>query len=154
MTTLVAHGKHSVRSCGRVVRVDAWGPWNREQSLDFAQHLRTCIASMRRPFAMLSVWHAEPLLGPDVEAVLKDSVRQRASLGCVAQATVLLDRSAAVIAEAQYRRVYFQEGLRCGIFQEMTPAISWLISRGFSDVKGLRWDEASIVQTRQFGNAG
>ena len=151
MATSVAHGKFSVRSCGRVVRVDAWGPWNREQTLDYAQQLGTCIATMRRPFAMLSVWHAEPLLGPDVEAVLKDSVRQRASMGCVAQATVLLDRSAAVVAEAQYRRVYFHEGLRCGIFQEVTPAIGWLISRGFSDVKGLRWGEPSSTQTQRFG---
>lgn len=151
MATLAAHGKYSVRSCGRVVRVDAWGPWNRELTFDYAEHLQTCIATMRRPFAMLSVWHAEPLLGPDVEVVLKDSVRQRASLGCVAQATVLLDRSVAMIAEAQYRRVYLQEGLRCGVFQEMTPAIGWLISRGFSDVKGLRWGEASTAQTQRFG---
>jgi hypothetical protein len=151
MATLVAHGKFSVRSCGRVVRADAWGPWNKEQAIDYAHHLAMCITTMRRPFAMLSVWHAEPLLGPDVEAVLKQSVRERASQGCVAQATVLLDRSAAVVAEAQYRRVYHHEGLHCGIFAELTSAIGWLISRGFSDVKGLRWGETSSVQFRQFG---
>jgi hypothetical protein len=152
MATLVAHGKYTMRRCGRVIRVDAWGPWNREQTSDYAQHLKKCMETVRSPFAVLSVWHAEPLLGPEVEAVLKESVRERASLGCVAQAAVLLDPSAAIVAEAQYRRIYAHEGLRCGIFHDLAPAIGWLISRGFSDVKGLRSGEHA-VQPR-FGKVG
>jgi hypothetical protein len=144
MATLLAHGKYSIRQCGRVVRVDAWGPWNVEQTRDFAQHLKTCMETMRKPFAMLTVWHLEPLLGPDAEALLKESVRDRALLDCAAQATVLLD--SAIVAEAQYRRIYFHEGLRCGIFHQLAPAIGWLIGRGFTDVKGLRWGDAPMSQ--------
>lgn len=153
MATLLAHPKYSIRKCGRVVRVDAWGPWNVEQTLDYVQHLKACMESMRKPFAMLSVSHVQPLLGPESEQVLKESVRQRAQLDCVAQATVLLDVSTAIAAEAQYRRVYVHEGLRCGIFHEIAPAVSWLISRGFTDVKGLRWGDSPTSQP-QFGNVG
>jgi hypothetical protein len=109
--------------------------------------------TMRRPFAMLTVWHVQPLLGPDAEEVLKESVRDRALLDCVAQATVLLDPSTAVVAEAQYRRIYVHEGLRCGIFRQLAPAVGWLISRGFTDVKGLRWGDAPILQPG-IGNVG
>jgi|KBSSwiStaDraftv2_1062776.scaffolds.fasta_scaffold199207_2 hypothetical protein len=153
MATLLAHGKYSIRTCGRVVRVDAWGPWNVEQTLDYVQHLKTCMETMRRPFAMLSVSHVHPLLGSDSEDVLKESVRQRALLDCAAQATVLLDFSTAVVAEAQYRRIYIHEGLRCGIFRQIAPAVSWLISRGFTDVKGLRFGDSPTLQSR-FHNVG
>jgi hypothetical protein len=80
-------------------------------------------------------------------------VRQRALLDCVAQATVLLEISTAVVAEAQYRRIYIHEGLRCGIFHQIAPAVSWLISRGFTDVKGLRWGDSPTVQPG-FGQVG
>lgn len=153
MSTLLAHGKYSIRTCGRVVRVDAWGPWNVEQTLDYVQHLKTCMEVMRKPFAMLSVSHVHPLLGSDSEEVLKESVRQRALLDCAAQATVLLDCSTAAAAEAQYRRIYVHEGLRCGIFHQIAPAISWLIGRGFTDVKGLRWGDSPTLQPR-FGHVG
>lgn len=146
MATLQAHSKYSIRSCGRAVRVDAWGPWNLEQTRDYAQQLKACMETMRRPFALLSVWHAHPLLGTDAETMLKGSVRDRALLDCVAQATVLLDPNTAVVAEAQYRRIYLNEGLRCGIFHQLTPAIGWLISRGFADFKGLRGGDAPAVQ--------
>ncbi len=151
MATLLAHGKYSIRTCGRVVRVDAWGPWNVEQTLDYIQHLKTCMGTMRKPFAMLSVSHVQPVLGPESEEVLKESVRQRALLDCVAQATVLLDFS--TVAEAQYRRIYNLEGLRCGIFHEIAPGVSWLIIRGFTDVKGLRWGDSPTLQS-QFGSVG
>lgn len=151
MATLLAHARYSIRRCGRVVRVDAWGPWNVEHTLDYVQHLKTCMETMRTPFAMLSVSHVQSLLGPDSEEVLKESLRQRALMGCVAQATALLDFS--TLAEAQYRRIYLHEGLRCGIFHEIAPAVSWVISRGFTDVKGLRGGDSPAVQAR-FGNAG
>ena len=146
MSTFAAHGEYSIRTCGRVVRVDAWGPWNLECTRDYAQHLKTCIAEMPSPFGMLMVSHMQPILGPEGEAVLAENVRERIALGCTAQATVLLDPATVVVAEAQYRHVYVPAGLRYAIFYEIAPAAQWLVENGFSDVRGLYRRETSVEQ--------
>jgi hypothetical protein len=112
MSIFAAHGEYSIRRCGRVVRVDAWGPWNLERTTDYAQRLKSWMDEMPKPFGMLLISHLQPILGPEGESVLMENVRTRVRLGCSAQATVLLDRATVSVAEAQYRRVYVPVGLR------------------------------------------
>ena len=131
MSTFAAHGEYSIRTSGRMLRVDAYGPWNLERTRDYAQNLTSCMAQMPRPFGMLLISHRQPILGPDGEAALAETVRARVLLGCVAQATVLLDSATVVVAEAQYRRVYVPAGLRYAIFYEIAPAEQWLVENGF-----------------------
>ena len=104
---------------------------------------------MPKPFGMLLISHEQPILGPDGEAVLMESVRTRVELGCSAQATVLLDPTTASVAEAQYSRVYVPVGLRYTIFHEIAPALHWLIENGFSDVKGLQGREDLSAQSHR-----
>jgi len=132
-----AHGEFTIRSCGRVVRVDTRGPWNRECTLDYARELRICIERIPTPFGVLMVSHEQPILGPEGEEILRLSVRERVAFGCAVQATVLLERSTAGIARVQYQRVYVPERLQHAIFQAIAPAKRWLIDHGFTDVKGL-----------------
>ena len=153
MAIFAAHGEYSIRRCGRVVRVDAWGPWNLERTIDYAQRLKSCMDEMPKPFGMLMVSHLQPILGPEGEAVLSENVRTRVLMGCAAQATVLLDPQTVSVAEAQYRRVYVPAGLRYSIFYEIAPAAQWLIENGFSDIKGLqRREEPS--KGRRLSGAG
>ncbi len=144
--TFAAHGEYSMRKCGRVLRVDAWGPWNLERTIDYVQNLKSCMEVMPNPFGMLLVSHLQPVLGPEGEAALMESVRTRVELGCSAQATVLLERATIGVAEAQYRRVYIPLGLRYAIFREIAPAAQWLIENGFSDVEGLQHREGLSQQ--------
>lgn len=146
MTTFAAHGEYTMRRCGRVVRVDAWGPWNVECTLDYAQQLRACMESMPKPFGMLMISNLQPILGPEAEAVLLQNVCERVLLGCTAQATVLLDSDTAGVATAQYQHVYTKAGLRHRIFDAVAPAVQWLIDSGFTDVKGLRPEEPRLQQ--------
>ena len=137
MKTFAAHGEFTIRSCGRVVRVDARGPWNSECTIDYVRELRACMEDIPTPFGVLMVSHEQPILGPEGEEILRLSVRERVSFGCAAQATVLLERSTAAIALAQYQRVYVPERLQHAIFPAIAPATRWLIDHGFTDVKDL-----------------
>jgi hypothetical protein len=142
MTTFTAHGEYTIRKCGRVVRVDAWGPWNVERTADYAQRLTACMEAMPKPFGMMMVSHLQPILSPEAEEILRVNVRQRVLLGCTAQATVFLDLATVFIAQSRYLDIYVSEGLRHAIFHAITPAAQWLIDNGFSDVKGLRHNES------------
>lgn len=153
MAIFAAHGEYTIRRCGRVVRVDASGPWNLERTIDYVQHLTSCMEQMPKPFGLLLVSHVQPILGPEAEAVLMENVRTRVRLGCSAQATVLLDQATTGVAEAQYRRAYVPTGLRYAIFHEIAAAAQWLAENGFSDVKGLQ-ARAELIPSRQVSRTG
>ena len=142
-----AHGEYSIFTFGRLVCVDAWGPWNVERTIDYVRQLKRHLEEMPKPFGLLMVSHEQPILGPDGEAVLREHVRDRVRLGCAAQATVLLESSTASIAEAQYRRIYVPEGLRYEIFYKVAPAVKWLVDSGFTDVN---WDVRTNIESRPF----
>ena len=147
MTTFAAHGEYTLRRCGRVVRVDGWGPWNVERTADYAEQLKACMEAMPKPFGMMMVSHVQPILSPEAEEVLRLNIRQRVWLGCSAQATVFLDSSTEFLAGLQYRHMYVLEGLRHEIFYAVAPAAQWLVDCGFTDVKGLRReDDVSPLQ--------
>ena len=132
-----SHGEFSIRSHGHAMRVDARGPWNLECAAEYVMQFKACIRHIAKPFAVLMVAHEQPILGPDGEAVLRSSVRERVALGCRLQATVLLESSTVDIARAQYARIYVPEGLNHAIFREIGPAVDWLIAQGFEDVRRL-----------------
>jgi len=138
MLTFAAHGEYVIRCHGRVARIDAWGPWNTERTLEYAQRLHACIAAMPTPFALLAISHVQPILSPEAEAVLRLNVRERVRLGCKAQATVLLDPSTKGVALAQYRHVYVPEGMHHAFFHNIEKAVVWLLDAGFVDAWFLR----------------
>jgi hypothetical protein len=153
MTTFAAHGEYTLRRCGRVVRVDAWGPWNVERTTDYAQRLKMCMEAMPKPFGIMAILHLQPILSPEAEAVLRANIRQRVLLGCAAQATVFLDPLTLFLAQPQYRHMYVLEGLRHAIFYAVAPAAQWLIDCGFTDVKGMRREDDAndLQQVAQLG---
>jgi len=154
MTTFAAHGEYTLKRCGRVVRVDAWGPWNVECAADYTRQLRACMEAMPKPFGMIMVSHVQPILSPEAEEVLRLNIRHRVLLSCSAQATVFLDPSTELLAKLQYRHLYALEGLRHAIFHAVAPAAQWLIDCGFTDVKGLRRQDDSTDLEQQFARLG
>src|SRR6185312_5124890 len=93
MTTFAAHGEFTIRKCGRVLRIDTWGPWNVERTVDYAESLKACMEAMPKPFGIMMISHVQPVLSPEAEQVLSLNVRQRVLIGCSAQASVFLDRA-------------------------------------------------------------
>ena len=148
-TTFPAHGEFTIRTRGHAIRVDAFGPWNFECTLDYVHDLRARMLVIARPFAVLMISHEQPILGLDGEEVLRVSVRERVRLGCEAQATVLLDPSTIEIARAQYKRVYEPEGLNHAIFRAIAPAAEWLLDKGFRDMNELCRDVSRSGEGRE-----
>jgi hypothetical protein len=145
-----AHGNFILRTQGRILRVDAWGPWNLECTLAYSQRMIECIRLLVSPYAILAVSHEQPILSPEAEKVLQDNVRQRVNLGCGAQATVLTERSGQHIAHSQYERIYTSEGIPYGLFTTLRTAQEWLVECGFPDAE-LRWqdDVVELALSRQ-----
>ena len=153
MTIFAPHGEYTIRRCGRILRVDAAGPWNLEQTIDYVQHLTSCMKEMPKPFGMLLVSHVQPILGPSGEVALRENMQARIRLGCAAQATVLLDPATVGVAEAQYRRVYVPAGLKYAIFYGIAAGAQWLVEQGFSDATGLQ-GRTELFQSQQVLRAG
>jgi hypothetical protein len=135
-----AHGNFILRTQGRILRVDAWGPWNLECTLAYSQRMIEFIRRMEAPYAILAVSHEQPILSPESEKILQDNVRQRVDLGCGAQATVLTERSGQRIAQSQYQRIYTAEGIPYGLFTNLRDAREWLMECGFPDAE-LGWQD-------------
>lgn len=141
MTSFAAHGEYTIRRCSHVLRVDAWGPWNIERTVDYVQQLKAYIDVLPVPFGLLMVSHVQPVLAPEAEAILRMNVRQRVVLGCTAQATVLLDPASVGLAKSRYTTLYVPEGLRHAIFYTINHAAQWLTDSGFPEVAALLEDE-------------
>jgi hypothetical protein len=141
--TFEPHGNFVLRSRGRVLRVDAWGPWNLECTTDYARCLLDCARELPRPFAILAVSHIQPILSPEAEAVLQDNVRGRVALGCVAQATVLQEQPGLLIARSRYERMYLAEGIPHELFNTIADAQRWLNQLGFADALHAWHDDAA-----------
>lgn len=137
MQSFAPHGEFTIRSYGQVMRVDARGPWNLECTADYVRQFKVCMRDVAKPFSVLMICHEQPILGQDGESVLRSSVRERVTLGCRAQATVLMDPSTVEVARAQYARIYIPEGLNHAIFRAIAPGMQWLMDHGFPDVTKL-----------------
>jgi len=142
-----AHGNFILRTQGRILRVDAWGPWNLECTVAYSQRMVECIRRLEAPYSILAVSHEQPILSPESEKILQDNVRQRVALGCGAQATVLTERSGQRIAQSQYQRIYTAEGIPYGLFTHLREAQEWLVECGFSDA-ALRWQDEVVEVAR------
>jgi hypothetical protein len=127
------HGQFVIHTDRRILRVDAWGPWNLECTLDYSREMKRHIETMPTPFAILAISHEQAVLGPEAEAILRYNVRWRVSHGCTAQATVLEDLGETAVARSLYKRLYVPEGLIHGVFRDVAGGAQWLVDRGFPE---------------------
>ena len=113
---------------GDVVNLWSSPEFNLEAALEYAAAMEKIIDGMPSVFGVMTRFESPPIIGPDVEASLKETARHRAQRGMVAVAFVIshADHGGLSIATAQWHRIYDSIGVPLGIFPDVDTARPWL----------------------------
>ncbi len=84
------------------------------------------IKQMPPKFGTLVAFDSPPIIGPEVEASMRRSARQRADRGMVAVAFVTLSLEWIEVASAQWDRIYERSGITFPFFRDVESVRTWL----------------------------
>jgi hypothetical protein len=126
MFSKIGHFEISVD--GDLVLLWASPEFNLEAAQEYAVAMETIIDRMPPTFGVLTRFDAPPIVGPDVEASVKETAQHRAQRGMVAVAFVIptADHGGLSIAKAQWDRIYRPIGVPHAIFSDVESARPWL----------------------------
>ena len=122
-------GQFEIASEGDLIRVWSSPSFNLETARDYAAQMAALIEGMPARFGVLAQFDTPPIMGPEVEAAMRESARQRAARGMVAVAFVTSDRQGLSIAAPQWNRIYDPIPLPFAFFQDVDSARAWLHER-------------------------
>jgi hypothetical protein len=124
-------GQFEITVDGDVVNLWASPEFNLEAALEYAAAMEKIIDRMPPKFGVLTRFEAPPIVGPDVEASLKETARYRAGRGMVAVAFVIqtIDPTGLSIAHAQWERIYRPIDVPFAIFSDLESARPWLLDQ-------------------------
>jgi hypothetical protein len=113
---------------GDVVNLWSSPEFNLEAALEYAGAMETIIERMPSVFGVMTRFESPPIIGPDVEASLKETAKRRAQRGMVAVAFVIpnADHGGMSIAIAQWHRIYDPINVAFAVFSEVETARPWL----------------------------
>lgn len=121
-------GQFEIVADGDVVNLWASPEFNLEAAQEYAAAMETVIDRMTSAFGVMTRFESPPIVGPDVEASVRETAKHRARRGMVAVAFVIpnLDHGGLSIADAQWRRIYESIGVPLAIFSDVKTARPWL----------------------------
>jgi len=121
-------GQFEIFADGDVVNVWSSPEFNLEVAQEYAAAMETIIDRMPPVFGVMTRFETPPIVGPDVEASLKETAKHRTERGMVAVAFVIpnIDHGGLSIADAQWHRIYEPIGVTLAIFSEVETARPWL----------------------------
>src|SRR5262249_19542455 len=121
-------GQFEITVDGDVVNVWSSPEFNLEAAQEYAAAMERIIDGMPAIFGVMTRFEAPPIIGPDVEASLKETAKHRAARGMIAVAFVIpdVDQAGLSIAKAQWNRIYHPIGVVLQIFVDAESARPWL----------------------------
>ena len=121
-------GQFEIVVDGDVVNLWASPEFNLEAAQEYAAAMETIIDRMPPVFGVMTRFESPPIIGPDVEASVRETAKHRAQRGMVAVAFVIpnLDHGGMSIADAQWRRIYEPIGIPLALFSDVETAHPWL----------------------------
>jgi hypothetical protein len=127
-----SHGHYEIESVGRVLYVDATGPFNEDTVMEKRADLRAAIESLSPdPWGLFVIFREVSLFTPAAEAELVKVTVWRKKMGMAAIAAVFVDVMGPEILAAQMKRVHSAAGVASGIFETTAEARAWLLEKGF-----------------------
>jgi hypothetical protein len=119
-------GHYEIDRDGDVIRVWSSPEFNLEAARQYARDMVEQIKQMPPCFGVLVNFDALPVIGPDVEASMRASARERAAMGMVAVAFVAASPDGLSVARVQWQRIYEGSGVAWRDFEADGPARAWL----------------------------
>jgi hypothetical protein len=127
-TTFRKIGQFEIVVEGDVVNLWSSPEFNLEAAQEYAAAMEKIIDGMPSVFGVMTRFESPPIVGPDVEASLKETAKHRAQRGMVAVAFIIpnVDHGALSIADVQWHRIYEPIGVSLAIFPDVETARPWL----------------------------
>jgi hypothetical protein len=123
-------GQYEIGAMGEdVLRVWSSDECNLESAQEYAAAVAQMIERMPPRFGVLACLEAPLVLGPEVEASMTETARQRARRGMVAVAFVIERDDGLSIADRQWTRIYRPSGVAHAFFADEREAAAWLRAR-------------------------
>lgn len=121
-------GHFEISVDGDVVNVRCSPEFNLEVAQDYAATMESITDRLPPVFGVLMHFDSPPIVGPDVEAFLRESAQHRAQLGMASVAFVIpaIHRAGLYIACAQWDRIYRSIRVALEIFSSFESARVWL----------------------------
>jgi hypothetical protein len=121
-------GQFEIVVDGDVVNLWSSPEFNLEAAQEYAAAMETIIDRMPSVFGVMTRFETPPIVGPDVEASLKETAKHRAQRGMVAVAFIIpnVEHGGLSIADAQWHRIYEPIGVTLAIFSDVETARPWL----------------------------
>jgi hypothetical protein len=122
-------GQYRIDREGEIIRVWSSPEFNLEAARQYALDMIEQIREMPSRFGVLVSFDAPPIVGPEVEASMRESALERAARGMVAVAFVTASQEGVAVARAQWQRIYDGSGVEWQLFDELGVARDWLQAR-------------------------
>jgi hypothetical protein len=122
-------GNYSIDRDDDIIRVWSAPEFNLEAAQQYALDMNEMIREMPPRFGVLVSFDAPPVVGPDVEASMRESARERGRRGMVAAAFVVGRAEGKDLARAQWLRIYEGSGVAWELFTDTNEARDWLQAR-------------------------
>jgi hypothetical protein len=119
-------GQFEIAAEGDLILVWSSPEFNLESAQEYAAAMAVVIDTMPSAFGVLARFDEPPIMGPEVEASIRESARQRAQRGMVAVAFVAANGPGHAIASGQWDRIYKPIGVPFAFFHDPASARSWL----------------------------
>ncbi len=121
------HGVFEVKNEGKLLLVDATGPFNEELIIQYEKALESCIQTLEiSQWNQVIVLHQLSLFTPEAEKVLTNTVINRRSRGLMACAVVLMDVEGESLIKTQMSRCYDQARVKHTFTTSISYAKKWL----------------------------
>lgn len=126
------HGVYTIETHGRVLFIDAEGPWNTESVMSYKRDMHEATLAMGSdPWAVIAVLHGECLFTPEAESEMVAMAEHRIQYGMKCVALVSSDVIGRSMVERQFGRIYRTAGVECQFFHDNDSAFRWLRSKGY-----------------------
>lgn len=125
------HGVFEVSVEGKLLLVNAKGPFNEQLVNLYQQALETCIATLQQynNWSQIIVMHHLSLFTPEAEHALINSLIDRKLKGLSFSAVVLVNAEGQSLIEQQMARIYQCAGITFKFFDSVETAKLWIKDR-------------------------
>ena len=121
------HGIFEVKTEGKLLRVDATGPFNEELIIQYEKALESCIQTLEvSQWNQVITLHQLSLFTPEAEKVLTNTLINRKSRGLIACVIVLLDVEVESLIKTQMSRCYDRACVKHTFTSSISDAEKWL----------------------------
>jgi len=120
------HGLFEVKIEGKLLLVDATGPFNKELLIQYEKALDTCIRTLEvSEWNQVITLHQLSLFTPEAEQVLTNTVINRRSRGLIACAIVLMNVEGESLIKTQMSRCYDHARVKHNYTASIHDANKW-----------------------------